>query len=55
MGTAQRLCPRLGQAKVLHLPFLDQRLHRTGDVFNRHIGIHPVLIKQIDRFDVKTL
>ncbi len=33
---------------MLHLPFLDQLLQRSRNVFDRHVGINTMLIKQID-------
>jgi hypothetical protein len=38
----------LGQTEVSDLPLLDQLLHSTGDVLDRHVRIDAVLIVQID-------
>jgi hypothetical protein len=35
------------KAEVLDLTLLDQVLHRTGDVFDRHVRVNPVLIEQV--------
>jgi hypothetical protein len=48
MRPADRLGTRLGEAEVLHLALLDQLLHRAGDLFDRHRGIDPVLVVEID-------
>ena len=31
-----------------HLPLVDERLHRPGHVLDRHRGVDPVLIEQVD-------
>jgi len=36
---------------VPHLPFLNQVLHRSRHVFDRHRGVNPVLIVQVNRLD----
>ncbi len=33
---------------MLHLAFLNQVLHRSSHVFDRHIRVDPVLVEQID-------
>ena len=39
---------RIRQAEVQGLPGVDQFFHGTGDIFDRNVGIHGVLIKKID-------
>ena len=39
---------RLGQAEVPHLAGLDQLLDRAGDVLDRHVGVDPVLVEEVD-------
>src|SRR5262245_53881397 len=36
------------KAEVFHLTFLNQFLHSSRHVFNRHVRVNTVLIKQID-------
>ena len=48
MRAANRLHAGLGQAEVLDLAFLNQVLHRSGDVFDRDVGIDAVLIEEVD-------
>ena len=45
---ANRLRARLGEAEVPDLARLDQILDRARDVLDRHLGIDPVLIVEID-------
>ncbi len=33
----------------------DQVLDRAGDLLDRHVGIDPVLIEEVDRFDPQAL
>ena len=47
--------PASERPKCLTLPCLDQVLHRSGDVFDRHIRIDAVLIEQVDRIDLEPL
>src|SRR6516162_8105506 len=46
--TTDRMHARLREAEVLDLTFLDQALHRAGDVFNRNVWVDAMLIEQID-------
>jgi hypothetical protein len=48
VGAAQGLNPRFGHAEGLHLSLRDEGLHRSGDLLDGHVGIDPVLVKQID-------
>ena len=45
VGAADRLRAGFGEAEVLDLAFLNQLLHRAGDVFDRHVRIDAVLIE----------
>ncbi len=45
---ADRLHARFGKAEVLHLACLNQFLHRSRHVFDRHVRVNAVLIEQID-------
>ena len=45
---ANRLHAGLGQTEVLDLALANQVLHRTRDVFDRHVRIDTVLIEEID-------
>ena len=40
---------------MLHLASLDQVLYRACDVFDGHIRVNPVLIKQIDGLNPESL
>jgi len=40
---------------VLHLASLDQILYRAGYVFNRHVGVRAMLVKQVDSFHSQPL
>jgi hypothetical protein len=50
-----RFRPCFRKAEVLDLAFLNQVLHRSRDVFDRHVRIHTVLVEQIDRIDLEPL
>jgi hypothetical protein len=43
------------KAEVLDLALLDHVLHRAGDVFDRHVGVNPVLIEQVDDIELEPL
>jgi hypothetical protein len=51
MGAADGLRARLGQAEMLHLARRDEVAHRARHLLDRHGGIDPVLIEQVDRLD----
>ena len=36
------------KAEMLDLALLNQFLHRASHIFDRHVGINPVLIEQVD-------
>ena len=42
--------PRTGvrETEVLHLAFRDQALHRACDLLDGHLGIHTMLVEQVD-------
>src|SRR6185437_2921991 len=44
--TANSLHACFGESEVLHLAFLNQLLHGSGDVFDRNVRIHAVLVEQ---------
>ncbi len=48
VGAADLIGVGFGQPEMLHLAGLDQFLHRPGDVFDRHVRVRAVLVKQID-------
>ena len=41
-----------GHSEVLDLAFRDQFLHRSGHIFDRHVGIDTVLIEEVDQAPV---
>src|SRR5438128_12035211 len=55
MRATDRLSPCFGEAKVLHLALFDQFFHRASHVFDWHVRINAVLIKQIDGIDLEAL
>ena len=55
MRAANRLHAGFRQAEVLDLAFLNQVLHCSGDVFDRHVRVDTMLIEQIDRIDLEPL
>jgi hypothetical protein len=48
VGAADGVSGRLGQAEVLDLPGLDQILHGSGHLFDRHVGGDAVLAAEIE-------
>ena len=46
---------RFGKAEVLDLAFLNQVLHRSRHVFDRHVRVNAVLIEQVDGIDPEPL
>ena len=48
VGAADRLRRRLGEAEVAHLALLDQLGHRADRLLDRHLGIDPVLVVEVD-------
>jgi hypothetical protein len=55
MRTADVLHARFRHPEVLHLPLRDQLLDRSGDVFDRHLGIDAMLVEKVDRLDAQPL
>ncbi|MNU02228.1 hypothetical protein D3C72_2458710 [compost metagenome] len=53
MRATNGLGTRFGKTKMFDLTFRDQILHRSGNIFNGHIGIDAVLIQQIDHVGFK--
>ena len=47
--------PASERPKCLTLPCLNQLLHRSRHVFDRHVRVNPVLIEQIDGFHLEPL
>src|SRR5262245_11116233 len=43
------------EAEVFHLAFLNQFLHGSRHVFNRHVRVNTVLIEQINGLDLESL
>ena len=52
---ADGLHPGFRKPEVLYLACLDQLLHRRGHVFDGHVGIHPMLIEQINHVGLEPL
>ena len=50
-----RLRSCFGKAEVLDLAFLNQVLHRSRHVFDRHVRVDTVLVEQIDGVDLEPL
>src|SRR6266496_4365426 len=50
-----RLYSRFRKAEVLHFTLLNQVLHRSRHVFDRHVRVNTVLIEQIDGIDLESL
>ena len=55
MGAANCLHAGFGQAEVLHLALLNQVLHRSRDVFDRHVRVDAVLVEEVDGLDLEPL
>ena len=47
--------PASERPKCLTLPCLNQILHRSGDVFDRHVRVNPMLIEQVDDIHLEPL
>lgn len=54
IGTADNLLIHLGQSPMGDLALSDQVSHDTCDLLNRHIGILPVLIIEVDMVGLQT-
>ena len=48
-----RLHTCFGEAEVFDLACLDQIFHRSGDVFDGHVGVDAMLIEQVDDIDLE--
>src|ERR1035438_6576073 len=55
VSATNRVHSCLGKPKVLDLAFPNQVLHRSRDVFDRHLRIDTMLIEQIDGVDPEPL
>ena len=55
VGAADRAGGRLGHSVVLDLASIDQRLDRAGELFDRHFGVDPVLVVEVDGVDAEAL
>ena len=55
VGATDRLHARFGEAEVLDLASLNQILHRSRHVFDRHVRVDAVLIEQVDGVDLEPL
>ena len=55
MGPAQGVQPHFGQAPVQDLALGLQILDGARHILNRHLGIHPVLVEQIDAVRAQAL
>jgi hypothetical protein len=54
MGATNRLDAGFRQPEVFDLAFLNQTLHRSRHVLDRHVRVDAVLIEQVDRLDLET-
>jgi hypothetical protein len=48
MGATDRGSGCLGQPEMHHLARVNQFLHGAGDILDRHLGVDPVLVVQVD-------
>jgi hypothetical protein len=55
MCAADGLGASLRKSEMMDLAFLDQPLDGAGDVLDRHLGVHPVLVEQIDAIGLEAL
>jgi hypothetical protein len=51
----QRKASAIGQAPVQDLSLVHEALDRNGDVFDRHLGINSVLVKQFNAVGLESL
>jgi hypothetical protein len=49
-----RLDAGFGEAEVPDLALLNEVLHGSGDIFNRHVGVDAVLIEEVDDIGLKS-
>ena len=52
---ANRLHSGFRKTEVLHLTSLDEFLHRSRNVFDRHVQIDAMLVEEIDGIDLEAL
>ena len=55
MRTTDGVQPRFGQPEVPDLAFANQVFDRTGDVFDRHVGVDAVLVEEVDPIGLEPL
>src|SRR5262245_14834630 len=55
MCASNRLRPCFRKAEVFHLTLLNQVLHRSRHVFDRHVRVDAVLINQVYGLDLESL
>ena len=55
VGASDRRGGCFGQAEVLDLAGVDQLVDRSGDVFDRDVGVDAVLVEQVERVDLEPL
>ena len=55
MGTTNCSGSRLRDAEVLHLAGLDEFLDRARHVLDRHLGVDPMLVVEVDGLDAEPL
>src|SRR6516225_9097826 len=55
MGASDPVRPRLAQPEITHLALFDEPRHRADGLFDRHGGIDPVLVVEVDGVDAEPL
>ena len=55
MSAPYRLRACFRKSEVLHFALLNQILHRSGHIFDRHVGVDAVLVIEINRIDPQAL
>ena len=55
MSATDRLHACLRQSEVPDLSFLNEVLHRSRNVLDRHVRIHAMLVEQVDRIHPQAL
>ena len=53
VGAAENLDTGFGQAEVGDLAGVDEFLDGSGDILDRHVGIDPMLVEQVDTVGVE--
>ena len=54
-GPADSVRGGFGQTQEAHFPLLHELRHTPDCLLDRNIGVHTVLIKQVDRVDAEPL